>query len=881
MRDDPFPMTHAGLSGQESILASSSSLSEFKDWVRDILRDQVAGDDSGSRMIGRFEVISELGRGTFGVVLLARDPKLGRDRAVKIPTEVSMNSAKARSHFLREARLAAAIDHPNVVRVVEADDLGGLCYLVMEYCAEGSLAAWLKSRQNGPPIPERWAARLVEQIADGVHEAHERGIFHRDLKPANVLLARVGPPDDADPPAFCPKVADFGLATHRDDEGTTMSAEGMPIGTYAYMSPEQVRGNRREIGIASDVYNVGAILFELLAGRRLYPMNDRELLLGALLGDGPSPSLREVRPGVSRELEIIARTCLMKDPRDRYASAAALADDLRRFVRGDPVRGAPLWKRARSLARIHRRPLAITASLMLVAATAGVALEYKRAIQARDDGEAAVWLDRVRAADIATLPELVRLHDPSDPRVLPGLMAQFGEDDPATKLNAAVMLAGLRSDCTEFAYNRLLSARAKDIDPLARVLAGRMTKIVQRLERDALATPKAATAVEAEARDRRRANVATALVLIGRPATGLAVLKFTPNPQARSFLIHTLGPAGVRPGLLFDALTETKDSSIRMALLQSLGEVPGPVWARESDLRGAIAAEALRLYRDDPHPGVHGSAKWLLRKWGRRSQLATADDEIKMMKPRYGFDWRITATGLTMVTVRSTTLDRLIEVSDTEVTVEQFSWFRQNQRYERNVSPDPDCPMNGVNFCDGALFCNWLGATEGVAEGRACYALDDKVKLFLPIANHRDRDGYRLPTDREFEVACRAGTISSRPFGDADSLLENYAVHGRLTEGRAAPVADLKPNDLGIFDMLGNMYEVCQMTDEQARPRYQSVVCGGSWINEANYFQSSVKIARVAVDQPYFDGLSGRIGFRVARSIRDQKSPIAAGVAAP
>jgi serine/threonine protein kinase len=208
-------------------------------------------------------VLGEIGRGGFGTVLLARDPDLGRERALKVPNPETLDSPGALARFLGEARLAARIDHPNVVRIYEAETFGVLPYIVMEYCPEGSLGQWLAARSQQDHLPQRWVASLVAEIAEGVQQAHKARLLHRDIKPGNILLERIRDEGGAEPnpPLFRPKIADFGLAKvfEQDGVGRSMTASGIPMGTWAYMSPEQARGEK-DILATTDVYAIGAIL---------------------------------------------------------------------------------------------------------------------------------------------------------------------------------------------------------------------------------------------------------------------------------------------------------------------------------------------------------------------------------------------------------------------------------------------------------------------------------------------------------------------------------------------------------------------------------------------------------------------------------------------
>jgi serine/threonine protein kinase len=847
--------------GGTSECAPSKTMTSADDFilaVREALRNMREGR---SRIIpariGDFEIVAEIGQGTFGVVLLARDSVLECKRAVKIPTLRAIADAATRSKFVDEARHIAAIEHPNVVRVVaafEAKDSDGLSYIVMEYCPDGSLAAWMKARGGRRVDDARTVARFVAEIAEGIHQAHLVGRLHRDLKPGNILLARVG---DADPLAlgsFRPKVADFGLAARlRDDGSVETLADGPTAGTPAYMSPEQARGDLQRIGVGSDVYALGAILFELLAGRRLYPQDGREALIGALLSDRPSPSLEEARPDAPRDLRALCRRALEKDPRDRHSTAAEFADHLRRFANGDAIPGSPFLKRVASAARRHPRATAVggTAAMVLALAASWSWIKVR--------GDADVWSKQVRAADLSTLPDLIKRR-PTFWLVASSLRAQFAESGPEKKLTAAVMLADHDATAADFAVERLLATEPREIKPLAQALNSQISGLTGELEAAANTLfPRSTSETIRETNDRRRANAAAALVLLGRPELGWPLLRFAPDPQARSFLIHLLGPAGVEPRVILDRLRTEPDTSIRRALVQCLGETPEEFWTPSE--RDRARAHVLGLYEKDSDSGVHGSCRWALSRWGMRNELRGVDGRISSSRSERR--WRVSSSGLTLVKVQVPG-GRTIEVADREISTRNFSRFFPDHKNAPGLSPSPDHPVTNVNYVLAAEFCNFLSVAEGIQSDDLAFRKGESM-VFEPSEGYLDRAGYRLLTTKEYENVCRAGTTSTRYYGSGSPLLSKYAFYGPLVTLETLPGASLKPNDFGLFDMLGNLNEICQGSPTLAGPKNQAAICGGSLVQPEFAIRSDAKIEPMRVDQ---SEVIYSFGFRVARTLR-------------
>ena len=336
-------------------------------------------------LLGRFQIRRELGRGAHGIVFLAYDPKLRREVALKIPRAETLFTPSARERFLREARAAAGLEHPNLVPVHDAGEEGTVCFIAYAYCPGITLAAWCK--QQSDPVPVCEAAALVATSANAVHHAHLHGIIHRDLKPGNILLRTNFTAEYSE--KLIPKITDFGLAKLVDGEGepALQTQSGVIVGTPSYMAPEQAGGKNKAIGLAADIYALGAILYELLTGRPPFQADTSLDTLLLVRTEEPIPPSR-LRPKMPRDLETICLKCLQKEPAKRYASASVLADDLRRFLAGQPIQARPIrvWERGLKWARRRPAIAGLLASIILVTALgfAGVFWQWREAATARE-----------------------------------------------------------------------------------------------------------------------------------------------------------------------------------------------------------------------------------------------------------------------------------------------------------------------------------------------------------------------------------------------------------------------------------------------------------------------------------------------------------------
>jgi len=349
------------------------------------------------RYFGDYELLEEIARGGMGVVYKARQVNLNRIVALKMILSGQLASDEDVKRFYAEAEAAAKLDHPNIVPIFEVGRHEGQHYFSMAFVDGESLAR----RVAQAPLAPREAAELMKKVAQAIAYAHVEGVIHRDLKPANILLARgrervcsdrihaVPPHDRPDKSGhYEPRITDFGLAK-RVEADSDLTATGQVLGTPGYMPPEQAGGKTDEVGPLSDVYSLGAVLYCVLTGRPPFQASNPLDTLMQVLQQEPIP-VRKLNPSVPRDLETICLKCLQKDSRRRYASARELADDLDRYLNGDPIRARRvgrvertcrwLWKRRRYVAAVTA-----TAAVVMVLAAVFFGRSTEELIAAGDE----------------------------------------------------------------------------------------------------------------------------------------------------------------------------------------------------------------------------------------------------------------------------------------------------------------------------------------------------------------------------------------------------------------------------------------------------------------------------------------------------------------
>jgi serine/threonine protein kinase len=450
-------------------------------------------------LIAGYEILKELGRGAMGVVYKARQVTLNRLVALKMVLSGQHASERELMRFHIEAEAVARLKHPNIVQIYEIGESEGRPFFSLEYVDGGILS----DRIGTTPIAPRDAAWVVQQLASGMDCAHRAGVVHRDLKPANVLLARSeerganregiqAQASKAPPLTECvPKVTDFGLAKRLEDDSSQTRA-GSILGTPSYMAPEQAEGRTSETGPPADIYALGAILYDLLTGRPPFQGNTvLETLQQVKKMEPTSP--RRYRPSLPRDLDTICLKCLEKDPARRYASAGDLAEDLRRFLAGEPITARRVSAFERAWKWCKRRPAAAAliavSTLAVLGGITGGAIwadeEHRRAIEeaelrkTAEEQQALAETERARAEEQKGIAETQRARAEENlrdaERAVDTLLTRIGRE----RLENEPRMEKVRRDLLESAldfYKRFLEQHGDD--PTLRAQAGRAQRSV-------------------------------------------------------------------------------------------------------------------------------------------------------------------------------------------------------------------------------------------------------------------------------------------------------------------------------------------------------------------------------------------------------------------
>ncbi len=771
-------------------------------------QDPPPTDGDLGRQLGDYLLLDQIGHGGMGVVYRALQRGTRRIVALKIikadwrgdSTSVSTNQAQKRFHD--EAKVHAALDHEHIVPLYDAGHEAGLLYFSMRLIKGRSLARMLL---GDGPLPPRKAAYYVEAIARAVQYAHDHNILHRDLKPANIMV------DENDRPYLI----DLGLARSLEATDFT-SLSGKVLGTAEYMAPEQAQG-RSDVDKIADVYGLGATLFALLTGRPPFTGDDPIVVLRKVIDEEPAWPRSSDR-AVGRELKAICLKCLDKNRASRFPSAGAFAKTLRDYLEYRPTGIAPPSPWARLEKWVRRKPWRAAATGLGTAAVVILAASLVwNSSRSRAQAESL-------AHDLLTLPVLqlpdklaqaARQRSWIDPLLRAANNKPSGDTDREFRI--ALALVGSEPERAPEIARLVLEAGPDELHVAAASLKAHWSKVSPIFF---------AVLDESSVPSERRARAAAALIALDGPRTpagrAYAELKAAPDPERRITLLEWLVKARIDPRILADRLAVETDVSIQRMLIQALadqGAGAPPAGLSQEDVGRFVA-----LYRDHPDPGVHSSLARLLRRFGAGVGVDQVDQSLKG-QPSAGRRWLVTSWGETMALVggggdpvpsSSPTARRLARFAITvaETTLADYRAFDPNhaaRRKEENAINEwrADLPADFVSYNDAAAYCNWRTLNEGLPRSECCYSSVLVGKQLALVANYTTRRGYRLPDLEEWETAARAGTVTDRYFGKKTADYADYAWASRNSNYHTESTALLRPNDYGLFDVLGNLLEWC------------------------------------------------------------------------
>jgi serine/threonine protein kinase/formylglycine-generating enzyme required for sulfatase activity len=832
---------------------SERSTEEHSLWppVAPILRVPQAGE-----RIGQYELLRLVGKGGMGLVYKARHERLGQIVALKVLSLARVNEPRMQERFHREIQAAGKIEHPNVVRATYSDESDGVSFLVMEFVDGMDLSALLKIR-GALSVGE--GCELIRMAAIGLDQIHQAGMVHRDLKPGNLMLSSDGQV----------KIMDLGLALlneHVSMATDDLTLSGQVMGTIDYMAPEQA-DDTHGVDFRADIYGLGATLFALLTGRPPLGGGRRTLLKKlSLLATQTAPSLQEACPNAPVGLVEVVRKMLSRDPVQRFGSAREVATALEPFSNRSALN--ELLQKA-----VTQRAICPGSDVPKDGSEDSETIIYGRS-------------DKIfpEEKNVASVRNGALQGFPSKMEFGSGWI-RFGLI--IMGLTLAGLLLPIASDSNKSAreLNELVSAAV----PTATV----RTPDLPLIKPGGFVDVDSGLAFARSSLEELKTSLSKAADT-DTESSRWNIFSSDTEPDLRADAIHAAKTVVPAVELLRQYQKET-DNSVRAGILLALSEYPNSDVLRAAvDTLGdesTFIDSLFYAYVNDPDAEVHSCLEFLLRSWGHDEQLETLRPLLEQKLIPFDGGWfrplhsstmvvlpgprterlglELNSSDLTLPAVenedeqtRDVTLAYSFAISTTEVTHEQF--WRVKPDYWKNAFPEsPEHPANFIRWADAAEFCNRLTELDGMPTSQQCYSQVQTAQglRWRQKPEALELSGYRLPTDDEWEIACRAGSRTARPFGNASRWLPKYTA--TASNGFSAEaVGRRKPNAFGLFDTLGNLSEWIHThpTEADFLVGLKRLRGGSVWTSQDRLL-SGARFTSDAHDTSY------RMGFRVARTI--------------
>jgi formylglycine-generating enzyme required for sulfatase activity len=814
--------------GEDGLQAGNSSSNDDVDVEK--IRQRVESLSSD------YEFQSIIGRGGMGLVVRVLDKTLNRQVAMKLILDADSHPTR-RNRFLKESRALAKLASDHIVDIYRVSD-GQAPYILMEWIRGPSLRSIIVRRRRLPP---RFAAEVVRQATLGLQDAHRVGLIHRDIKPGNILLQR----KSSNQRPWRAKLVDFGLA--RSDESEQTLEESL-IGTPAYMSPEQLH-YQGKVDRRSDIYAMGITLYEVLVGEPPF-RGAPHMILRQIERQDPRPP-RELDDRIPKDLESICLKAISKDPQSRYQTATSLAEDLGRFLHGQPTLARPVtqldqWYRWAKRNRRLAAALGAVACLTILIAigsliAAGVFWQKNRLIATQQNRMNRALCERIATADADSLPlciEQIRTQVDNPISLLHELEAHH--QDQRARFNIAISLTALgESKLTE------IIARVGSV----KTTPGQCRSIAMALEKfPAESKQLLHDRFNSVTSDLEKVKLSVLAMEIDDLSLVDRLLDFTQSPELRTKWVHTLPQWHSHLETLIEHIHSQNSVNLVSALCLGIGLMEPQTFS--PDLARQLRHQIDNLLSHSDNSGVLGAARWLIQQPVAQSvaghlasdpQAAseTSAPPSTFSDPTFNIRWvRVRAGEFQMGngdptlqyagrSLHPVQLTKDFWIADREVEVALYRKFLLDPHYAEDqkpngwkqwqaddiISPTDRHPVQQVSWLDAVLFCNWLSQRQQLMP---VYTFQKTIKLTdnngkeLEIETWErsmTANGYRLPTEAEFELACRAGTATNYSFGNDRHFLEYYGAWSNNTRVPAQPCGTMMPNPLGIFDMHGNVWE--------------------------------------------------------------------------